>query len=65
MTREDAISWLTKLYARSDITDEYGEMEDDQSYKEALDIAINDIESMNLLSKVTFKFSGEVLMDAE
>lgn len=40
MTREDAKTWLNKLYARTDITDEYGDMEDMQPYEEAVDMAI-------------------------
>lgn len=41
MTRKEAIKWLNKLYARADITDEYGDMEDMQPYEEAINIAIN------------------------
>lgn len=44
MTRKEAITWLNKLYARADITDEYGDMEDMQPYEEALNIAINSLE---------------------
>ena len=40
MTREEAKSWLRKLYARADITDEYGDMEDMQPYEEAINMAI-------------------------
>ena len=40
MTREEAKNWLNKLYSRADITDEYGDMEDMQPYKEAVDMAI-------------------------
>lgn len=41
MTREEAKSWLRKLYARADITDEYGDMEDMQPYEEAINMAIS------------------------
>ena len=41
MTREEAKNWLNKLYARADITDEYGDMEDMQPYEEAVNMAIN------------------------
>jgi len=44
MTRENAKNWLNKLYARADITDEYGDMEDMQPYEEALDMAIQALE---------------------
>lgn len=44
MTRKEAIKWLNKLYARADITDEYGDMEDMQPYEEAINIAINSLE---------------------
>lgn len=39
MTVEETIIWLNKLYARADITDEYGDMEDMQPYEEAVDMA--------------------------
>ena len=41
MNREDAIEMLKKLYQRTDITDDYGDMEDMQPYEEAVDMAIN------------------------
>ena len=41
MTREEAKNWLHKLYARADITDEYGDMEDMQPYEEAIHMAIS------------------------
>ena len=41
MTRKEAKSWLRKLYARADITDEYGDMEDMQPYEEAINMAIS------------------------
>ena len=41
MTREEAKNWLHKLYARADITDEYGDMEDMQPYEEAINMAIS------------------------
>jgi len=44
MTREDAKTWLNKLYARADITNEYGDMEDMQPYEEAVDMAIKALE---------------------
>ena len=44
MTREEAKKWLNKLYARADITDEYGDMEDTQPYEEAVDMAIEALE---------------------
>ena len=44
MTRKEAIKWLNKLYARADITDEYGDIEDMQPYEEAINIAINSLE---------------------
>ena len=44
MTREEAKKWLNKLYARADITDEYGDMEDMQPYEEAVDMAIEALE---------------------
>lgn len=44
MTREEAKNWLNKLYARSDITDEYGDMEDMQPYEEAVNMAIKALE---------------------
>lgn len=44
MTREEAIKWLNKLYARADITDEYGDMEDMQPYEEAVNMAIKALE---------------------
>ena len=43
MTREEAKTWLNKLYARADITDEYGDMEDMQPYEEAVYMAINSL----------------------
>lgn len=44
MTNEEAKNWLNKLYARADITDAYGDMEDMQPYSEAVDIAIEALE---------------------
>ena len=44
MTREEAKNWLNKLYARADITDEYGDAEDVQPYEEAINMAINSLE---------------------
>lgn len=44
MTREEAKIWLNKLYTRTDITNEYGDMEDMQPYEEALDMAIKALE---------------------
>lgn len=44
MTREVAKNWLNKLYARADITDEYGDMEDMQPYEEAVNMAIQALE---------------------
>ena len=44
MTREEAKNWLNKLYARADITDEYGDMEDMQPYEEAVNMAIQALE---------------------
>ncbi len=44
MTREEAKTWLNKLYARADITDEYGDMEDMQPYEEAVNMAIEALE---------------------
>ena len=44
MTREEAKNWLTKLYAKADITDEYGDVEDMQPYEEAVDMAIEALE---------------------
>jgi len=44
MTREEAKTWLNKLYARADITDEYGDMEDMQPYAEAVNMAIEALE---------------------
>lgn len=44
MTREEAKIWLNKLYTRTDITNEYGDMEDMQPYEEALDMAIKTLE---------------------
>ena len=41
MTRAEAIKILKKLYQRTDITDEYGDMEDMQPYEEVVDMAIN------------------------
>ena len=44
MTREEAKTWLIKLYARADITDEYGDMEDMQPYEEAVNMSIKALE---------------------
>ena len=44
MTREDAKKLLDKLYARADITDEYGDMEDMKPYEEAVNMAIKALE---------------------
>ena len=44
MTREEAKKWLNKLYARADITDEYGDMEDMKPYEEAINMAIKALE---------------------
>ena len=44
MKREEAKKWLNKLYARADITDEYGDMEDMQPYEEAVNLAIKTLE---------------------
>ena len=44
MTREEARTWLNKLYTRADITDEYGDMEDMQPYEEAVNMAIKALE---------------------
>ena len=44
MTREVAKNWLNKLYARADITDEYGDKEDMQPYEEAVNMAIEALE---------------------
>lgn len=41
MTREEAKNWLNKLYVRTDITDDLGEMVDMKPYEEAVDMAIN------------------------
>ena len=53
MTREEAKKWLNKLYARADITDEYGDMEDMQPYEEAVNMAIKALEQMDFLDKIT------------
>lgn len=39
MTVAETKTWLNKLYARADITDEYGDMVDMQPYEEAVDMA--------------------------
>ena len=52
MTREEAKIWLNKLYIRTDITDEYGDMEDMQPYEEALDMAIKALEQEPILDKI-------------
>ena len=44
MTNEEAKIWLNKLYTRTDITDEYGDMEDMQPYEEAVDMATKALE---------------------
>lgn len=44
MTKEEAKIWLNKLYARADITDEYGDMEDMQPYVEAIDTVTKTID---------------------
>ena len=44
MTNEEAKIWLNKLYTRTDIIDEYGDMEDMQPYKEAVGMAIKALE---------------------
>lgn len=44
MTGEEAKNWLNKLYARADITDEYGDMKDMQPYEEAVNMAIQALE---------------------
>ena len=53
MTREEAKIWLNKLYTRTDITDEYGDMEDMQPYEEALDMAIKALEQEPSITWVT------------
>ena len=49
MTREEAKIWLNKLYARADITDEYGDMEDMQPYEEAVNMTIKALEQEPIL----------------
>lgn len=44
MTNEEAKTWLNELYIRTDITDDYGGMEDMQPYEDALNIAIKALE---------------------
>lgn len=44
MTKEEAKNWLKKLYMRTDITDEYGDMEDMQPYEEAVNMAIKSLQ---------------------
>lgn len=44
MTKEVAKKWINKLYARADITDEYGDIEDMQPYEEAVNMAIQALE---------------------
>lgn len=44
MTRKEAKIWLNKLYTRTDISDEYGDMEDMQPYEEAIDMAMKALE---------------------
>lgn len=39
MTREEAIRLLNKLYLKADFTDTYGDMEDTESYEEAIKMA--------------------------
>ena len=41
MTQEEAIQLLNRLYMMADIIDEYGDMEDTQSYEEAVNMAVN------------------------
>ena len=63
MTVEEAKKWLNKLYARADITDEYGDMEDMRPYEEAVDMAIKSLqESDELLDYVTESIEAEKKM---
>ena len=52
MTNKEAIKWLKKLYIRTDITDEYGDMEDMQPYEEAVNIAIKALDQESILDKI-------------
>ena len=40
MLREEAVQYLHKLYMMSDITDEYGDMDDTEPYETAIDMAV-------------------------
>jgi len=40
MTREEAIRWLKLLCMKSDLVNEYGELEDTEPYEIAVDLAI-------------------------
>jgi len=59
MTREEAKNWLRKLYARADITDEYGDMEDMQPYEEALDMAISALSDYDKLMTIAQQLAFE------
>ena len=48
MTNKEAMKVLNNLLVRTDITDEYGDMEDMTPYEEAVEIAIKAIEQTQL-----------------
>ena len=52
MTNLKAIKILKKLYERTDITDDLGEMEDMTPYKEAVDMAIEALKKEPMLDKI-------------
>ena len=59
MTNEEAKKWLKKLYMRTDITDEYGDMEDMQPYEEAVNTAIKALEQATILDKIRAEIAAE------
>lgn len=64
MTKEEAKHWLNKLYARSDITDEYGDMEDMQPYEEAVNMAIKALEQEPILDKIRAEIVDTLYVDS-
>lgn len=61
MTRKEAENWLNKLYARADITDEYGDMEDMQPYEEAVNMAIKALQDKGHDRKKARRFKNKYL----
>lgn len=44
MTKEEAIKYLHKLYMKAEITDEYGDMDDTETYEIAVNMAVEALE---------------------